>query len=186
MEVSHSSFTTEPVSNKCRQHLIEDLRPYSCIYSSCTWDVKTTSNCQIWRDHLLLEHPNEEIWRTHTCPLCEEKKPGESYALLTHLAKHLKQIALRSLPGEVDAEEQPEMIEDEQLQNNASEASLEDNTQTWDFGGASLSDRSFAPGVPVGPMRWLLWSQPSKCCGKVWPTRSSFKYGHQRLVYSFC
>ncbi|QDS70771.1 hypothetical protein FKW77_003951 [Venturia effusa] len=70
-----------------KNHLVQDLQPYTCIFPTCQHAGQRLANSKTWREHLQsLEHSKEPIWQTYRY----------------HIAKHMEDIALLSLPGTVE------------------------------------------------------------------------------------
>ncbi|RSM09095.1 hypothetical protein CDV31_007862 [Fusarium ambrosium] len=69
-------------STKWRQHIIEDLLPYTCIIEDCpTPETALFSTRQEWEAHVKNEHKAQ--WR---CPLCQDKEVtvGSEEAIVHH------------------------------------------------------------------------------------------------------
>ena len=101
-----------------RKHLIRDLSPYICIFGDCASANAGFSDRQTWVGHLKLEHGDAEFWKSSKCPLCKSTKADETHALITDIARHLKEISLLALPTEVDESDfEPESQSDDEEQS---------------------------------------------------------------------
>jgi hypothetical protein len=58
----------------------------------------------MWADHLELEHKFGPTWESIECPLCLELTGDGKSAILTHLARHMEDIALVALPPTVESD----------------------------------------------------------------------------------
>jgi hypothetical protein len=85
-----------------RKHLLEDLKAYSCIFPACRSAEEVFHERQRWINHMKLDHPAESIWETHKCPFCTAAKSEGEHGLLLHLASHLEEVSLLSLPQDVE------------------------------------------------------------------------------------
>ncbi|KAJ8114276.1 hypothetical protein OPT61_g3797 [Boeremia exigua] len=59
---------------------------------------------QLWGDHLEIEHGFGPKWHGIECPLCCETTPDGKSAILIHFSRHMEDIALASLPRDVESE----------------------------------------------------------------------------------
>ena len=89
-------------------HVLQDLQPYVCIDSTCTSPGKLYSTKHEWIHHLRVAHPATP---THggtskdrngliACPLCKEEIESGGYHD-DHVACHLLELALLTLPARV-------------------------------------------------------------------------------------
>lgn len=65
-------------SNQCRQHVLDDLRPYICTFDSCNVDPFKTKRA--WFEHELNQH--RVVWH---CPCCEQ-----THETLDNVKTHLR------------------------------------------------------------------------------------------------
>jgi uncharacterized C2H2 Zn-finger protein len=59
---------------------------------------------ELWIDHIGLDHSLAPDWQSQQCPLCLEQTGSGKGSTLVHLARHLEDIALASLPKGSDSE----------------------------------------------------------------------------------
>ncbi|KAH6618468.1 hypothetical protein C7974DRAFT_474316 [Boeremia exigua] len=91
-----------------RKHLYMDLRPYNCLFVSCSFTHEPFANRQLWVDHLELGHGYGPTWEAVHCPLCLDTTKSGKNAILVHFARHLEEIALTSLPRDVESDTESE------------------------------------------------------------------------------
>lgn len=91
---------------KNRKHLFTDLRPWVCHDTSCPREDEPFENHQAWVSHIAEEHDVDESRGSVECPLCQESMRGPKQGMITHLAAHLEEISLSSLPATVDPDEE--------------------------------------------------------------------------------
>ena len=85
-----------------------DLRPYNCLFTSCAFTRESFPDRQIWSEHLELEHGFGPTWDAIRCPLClDTTKCGKSRVLI-HFARHMEDIALASLPRDLESDPETE------------------------------------------------------------------------------
>jgi hypothetical protein len=87
-----------------RKHLFVDLRPYTCLFASCAFTKEPFANRQLWVDHLELEHELGPDWNGVQCPLCLESTGSGKSTILIHFARHMEDIAIASLPRDVESD----------------------------------------------------------------------------------
>ncbi|KAI4091624.1 MAG: hypothetical protein LQ344_003975 [Seirophora lacunosa] len=75
------------------RHVFTDLRPYSCPYEGCPWEERQHAERREWFAHIERSHDIADL----RCPLCQTTQ-GSAKQLETHLARHLEELALFSLP----------------------------------------------------------------------------------------
>lgn len=73
-----STFYMFGLSNQCRQHVLDDLRPYVCTFDSC--NIEPFKTKPAWFEHELNQH--RVVW---CCPCCEQ-----TYETLDHVKTHLR------------------------------------------------------------------------------------------------
>ncbi|KAI1123165.1 hypothetical protein F5Y10DRAFT_252373 [Nemania abortiva] len=81
-----------------KRHLIDDLRPYLCIYPTCSSSKTYFATASAWIQHTKQAHAGSKLVAEHTCPFCLEVKNDETYGILTHVSKHLEVISAISIP----------------------------------------------------------------------------------------
>lgn len=93
------------LTNFYRRHLMEDLKPYTCVFTSC--DSKSTpfANISDWTEHLDLAHDFADSWRHMACPICRREAGGSKAATASHLALHLEEVSLMILPTNAKRDE---------------------------------------------------------------------------------
>lgn len=87
-----------------RKHLYVDLRPYTCVFDSCSFTQEPFATRQLWSDHLELDHRLGPVWDSIQCPLCLDTTESGKSAVLIHFARHMEDIALASLPRDVESD----------------------------------------------------------------------------------
>lgn len=87
-----------------RKHLYVDLRPYTCVFGSCSFTQEPFATRQVWSDHLELDHRLGPFWDGIQCPLCLDTMESGKSAVLIHFARHMEDIALASLPRDVESD----------------------------------------------------------------------------------
>lgn len=91
-----------------RLHVLADIRPYICTFSACKDKLVTFSTRELWEDHEFSEHRLEKVWQRTECPLCLTFVAPKRGDLMTHVGKHMEQIALTALPPEIDFDPESE------------------------------------------------------------------------------
>ncbi|KAF3009071.1 hypothetical protein E8E14_007699 [Neopestalotiopsis sp. 37M] len=81
-----------------RQHLINDLKPYICIHQDCSTNTHPYPSRDAWINHMERNHKTSDLLTDFICPFCHEVKEGETRGILTHVSKHLEDIAAVILP----------------------------------------------------------------------------------------
>lgn len=105
VEVRHVPNQLEVVSlTASRKHLYLDLRPYTCLFQDCTFSQEPFVTRQLWSDHLELGHDLGPGWEAVHCPLCLDIIECGKSVVLSHFARHMEDIALASLPRDVESE----------------------------------------------------------------------------------
>lgn len=87
-----------------KKHLYLDLRPYICLYQRCSYNSTAFLSRELWIDHIGLDHGLAPDWQSQQCPLCLEQTGSGKGSILIHLARHMEDIALASLPKGPDSE----------------------------------------------------------------------------------
>ncbi|KAF2629518.1 hypothetical protein BU25DRAFT_268312 [Macroventuria anomochaeta] len=107
-----------------RKHLYTDLRPYTYLFTNCNFTREPFANRQLWTDHLKLGHECGPDWDAVQCPLCLDTTKSGKSAVLVHFARHLEDIALVSLPRDIESDTESDSItETETRSDNADEVS---------------------------------------------------------------
>ncbi|KAK9416825.1 putative Heterokaryon incompatibility protein-domain-containing protein [Seiridium unicorne] len=81
-----------------KQHLINDLKPYHCIFERCSHGHHPFPTRDAWMYHMEHNHDSSQLLTTFTCPFCNEVKGNETRGILTHISKHLEVISAIVLP----------------------------------------------------------------------------------------
>lgn len=102
------SLTSLFFTNSYRKHLFLDLQPYTCFYTGCSFSATPFAGRQLWSNHLELDHEFGPAWTKVECPLCLEFTESGKSAILIHFARHMEDIALASLPRDVDSDAESE------------------------------------------------------------------------------
>ncbi|KAF1359073.1 hypothetical protein EJ07DRAFT_122136, partial [Lizonia empirigonia] len=101
--IQHSTRHIRSADNH-RKHLYVDLRPYTCVFASCSFTQGPFATRQLWSEHLELEHRLGPVWNGIQCPLCLDTTESGKSAVLIHFARHMENIALASLPRDVESD----------------------------------------------------------------------------------
>ena len=107
-----------------RNHVFQDLRPYTCVYSDCP-DIETFfTSREAWDEHLASKHDYAPAWSMLPCPICCKIMRDGRSAVTSHLARHLESISLIALPKEAeeDSETNSSMTTQQDLQGNAQDS----------------------------------------------------------------
>ncbi|KAK4038583.1 hypothetical protein C8A01DRAFT_37492 [Parachaetomium inaequale] len=86
-----------------KKHALSDLQPYVCVMTDCSFNLVPFSHKKAWIHHLELEHGFADLSKDMACPLCQETI---SSGQLTHLARHLEEVALTILPANAESDEE--------------------------------------------------------------------------------
>lgn len=73
----------EKCDNLCRQHLIEDICPYTCVAENCPTPHLLFATTKAWETHIENDHPTS--WK---CPFCDED--DVIFPAKQRLQKHLE------------------------------------------------------------------------------------------------
>lgn len=91
-------------------HVLKDLYPYVCLHETCATPNLMYDSRRVWFAHMLSSHtsppkePVQGVLLQHlpqalTCPLCRDELEGRKSQ--NHIARHLQELALWSLPQQV-------------------------------------------------------------------------------------
>lgn len=116
------------VLTSARSHLYRDLQPYTCLYTECAFSLEPFRDRQIWSDHLELDHAFGPGWEGLKCPLCLEHTGIGKKKILAHFARHLEDIAVSSMPRDVDNDIESESMSS--AENNLDGAPEEEESST--------------------------------------------------------
>jgi hypothetical protein len=67
--------------------------------------MKTFSTQETWVQHLEFDHEYGPDWQSRPCPLCKEGTGDGAAACSKHLATHLEEISLATLPRPTDEDD---------------------------------------------------------------------------------
>lgn len=81
-----------------KRHLFSDLQPWTCIEPDCVAENKTFTTQETWLQHLEFDHEYGPDWTSRPCPLCQEDTGHGAASCSKHLATHLEEISLATLP----------------------------------------------------------------------------------------
>ncbi|KAI0114791.1 hypothetical protein F4814DRAFT_448628 [Daldinia grandis] len=81
-----------------KKHLLADLQPWICCQMACPCDRKPFETRGAWVEHLSKEHTSHPEWDDKTCPLCRIVINEGGLTTLSHVARHLEEIFLATLP----------------------------------------------------------------------------------------
>lgn len=91
-----------------KRHVFEDLQPWICLEAECPVSDLTFPTRNDWVTHLALDHRLEPDWPSMECPLCKRATMSGRLVVIAHLASHLEEISLGSLPVACDFDEESE------------------------------------------------------------------------------
>lgn len=80
-----------------RKHLYEDVQPYSCFFAECPLGNSRFRSRRIWFTHLILQHSFEPESKSLRCPLCLATNLGGEQSTVSHMSRHMEDIALAAL-----------------------------------------------------------------------------------------
>ncbi|KAL8950928.1 MAG: hypothetical protein Q9222_003050 [Ikaeria aurantiellina] len=81
-------------------HVFVDLQPYICTFERCRTPEKLYASRRVWFAHLSDNHDTNNL----ECPLCKETASSVKH-FQHHLARHLEELALFTLPRGEDSDE---------------------------------------------------------------------------------
>lgn len=85
------------------RHVFRDIKPYVCVFPDCNTPDRLYDTRREWAFHETTTHDTE----SPLCPLCKETC-GSSKKFERHVARHLEELALLSLPRDEVEDEQEE------------------------------------------------------------------------------
>ena len=131
------------------KHVFFDLQPYVCVFEQCKTPLLLYENRRDWfahveKNHLPRSGPASLVHQIQ-CPLCKEHLRSRPL-IRRHLARHLEEVALFSLPNSLFGEE-TEMVDDDKLGEYSSEEEpVEKNSEQMTGDSAEPPQR--AQGAP--------------------------------------
>ncbi|KAF2122842.1 hypothetical protein BDV96DRAFT_8996 [Lophiotrema nucula] len=87
------------------RHLIKDLRPYSCLDSTCPWSRQVLPGRLDFVEHLATRHQMGPEWKSQYCGLCESWTEAGKIGVCKHFADHLEDIAIAASPLNITSED---------------------------------------------------------------------------------
>ena len=110
------------------KHVFFDLQPYVCVFEDCRTPLLLYENRRDWFAHVRKSHLSKDATSPQIqqlqCPLCHDNARSLP-SIQRHLARHLEEAALFSLPNSLFGEE-TEMIDDDQLADYSSGEELKE------------------------------------------------------------
>ena len=110
------------------KHVFFDLQPYVCVFEDCRtpfllYEIRRDWFAHVRKSHLPKDGTSPQIQQLQ-CPLCHDDVRSLP-SIRRHLARHLEEVALFSLPNSLFGEETG-MVDDDQLADNSSGEELEE------------------------------------------------------------
>ncbi|KAI1393350.1 uncharacterized protein F4822DRAFT_439433 [Hypoxylon trugodes] len=91
-----------------KQHLFADPQPWVCFQTACPCGFAPFQTRSEWIKHLYKGQELHSEWDDKTCPICLVVIDDGSLATISHVAHHLEEIALASLPCNLNDDNQNE------------------------------------------------------------------------------
>jgi hypothetical protein len=85
------------------KHVFFDLQPYVCTFTDCKTPLSLYENRRDWFNHVAASHLGQYPRQEMQCPLCPESVRSLPI-IRRHLARHLEELALFSLPNSLFGE----------------------------------------------------------------------------------
>ncbi|KAL9619594.1 MAG: hypothetical protein Q9160_005781 [Pyrenula sp. 1 TL-2023] len=145
-------------------HILKDLYPYVCLYQPCTTPNLMYDSSRAWFSHMLSNHINpprevtagvliQEVPSLIRCPLCMEELRGKIAE--KHIARHLQELALWTLPRHDDEEDDigddrdsgSEQHAEGQSQPHEDNGSVHSNASTVLTRASNIIPIDYIPGV---------------------------------------
>ena len=105
------------------KHVFFDLQPYVCVFEDCKTPLLLYENRRDWFSHVTNNHiprdASNPLLQHLQCPLCRDSIRSLP-SIRRHLARHLEEVALFSLPNSLFGEE-TEMVDDDKPADYSSE-----------------------------------------------------------------
>ena len=140
------------------KHVFFDLQPYVCIFEECKIPLLLYENRRDWFAHVANNHLSRAEATSGiqhiSCRLCQQALQTVP-VIRRHLARHLEEVALFSLPNSMFGEE-TEMVDDDAASESASEHDVHlnefptANDEIVDELPTKLTDWARAPGYRGG------------------------------------
>ncbi|KAH7324243.1 hypothetical protein B0I35DRAFT_475505 [Stachybotrys elegans] len=128
-----------------KKHLFQDLRPYLCLESTCSFKHAPFATRAEWETHMSLDHGDIMRRQGSSCPICLENFPESKIQTSSHLVKHLEQLALTILPATLE-------IEDEEEGDDSEISSMRGSQGEMPIDAPAIPTLRVTPGqVPVAP-----------------------------------
>ena len=125
----------------CRTHIIEDLVPYICIFEKCVKAIEPFQNRNSWLDHIDQAHFSDIDGKVMICALCKDFSSKDHLPLITHVEKHLLEIAYSIMPSDDDPEPVEDKVGETSHQNKDQKSSIPTLRLPPEF---SVANRSFS------------------------------------------
>ncbi|KAL8671359.1 MAG: hypothetical protein Q9168_004141 [Polycauliona sp. 1 TL-2023] len=80
-----------------QDHVMSDLRPYSCTFEDCSQSAETYASRELFMDHELESH----VWHGTKCPFCGEHVQAaaiDKRGRGRHVGRHMEEIAFTVVP----------------------------------------------------------------------------------------
>ena len=90
--------------NMHRKHLFLDLQPWVCLDLACASQQTLFTSSEEWAQHLGQQHGFAPKWQGFHCPLCAAPIADGKASILRHIATHLEEISLSSLPAVAESD----------------------------------------------------------------------------------
>lgn len=130
-----------------QRHVFRDLQPYVCINVECMTPQKLYSTKHEWQHHFRIRHHGIMSTDVTTqsinviCPLCEDECDTEGH-LSSHIARHLKDLALFVLPqGDEDPEDSCSSVMSDGLSSDSAVGGEDPEEENLARGERKLSQR---------------------------------------------
>jgi hypothetical protein len=103
------------------KHVFFDLQPYVCTFPDCKTPLSLYENRRDWFNHVAASHLGQDPRQEMQCPLCPESV--RTLPLIRrHLARHLEELALFSLPNSLFGENEDGLNENATVLSSDEEA----------------------------------------------------------------
>ena len=109
-----------------RNHVFQDLRPYTCVHTECPEMETFFTSRETWEEHLASKHDYAPAWSMLPCPICCRIMRDGRSAVTSHLARHLESISLIALPREAEEDSETNSsiaTQQEDLRRNTQDSS---------------------------------------------------------------
>ena len=115
---------TASAQHEWLKHVFFDLQPYVCVFEDCKTPLLLYENRRDWFAHVITNHlsrnANSAQLQQMRCPLCHDSV-GSLPLIRRHLARHLEEVAMFSLPNSLFGEETKMADDDDQADYSSDE-----------------------------------------------------------------